>query len=833
MARCRPHPQDFVRLKPDTCRTMMRLQLLLISIALIGSSQAAGTRTTFAGNRLPDIVPGIAGVDYPVASRVPTTLRFRCDQQDYPGFFADVETGCQVFHVCRDNRKTSFLCPNGTLYHQRFFVCDWWFNVDCSKSVGLYPLNKDAMQRHEPSPQDGRAEASQPQAAAVRSSSPYFQEPTPTPSFARFDKREIAEPTFHEWASRHIPLSNPADTANFKTTRSAAARSRAADVTVPFFEPPFKSLSSTLGPQVSEFRNSLLSAETRNRERTPWAPSITSSSFTTNRPDISSDYNHGHAKNDGEYPVSSFPSSTLPDKWLLLAKDPDFLNNIAWGAQLHIINKTRGTGYLRNKPNNRRPISEQELDIHPFQGFRSNPADQSPSDDRSSIRAQEPSVQEHRVREPSVREPQRQPEKRRQSEPPRPPFVPSPLLSQSKEQQRDEKSGTYWKPSSIPSYTNALVPSSTTSRPFQQTVTSYTVQYSSPPIRPVQQKTTYPTPTKPTPTIRPPAKPAATSYSTAQRQQTSSPPSYRVTAGQTVYIKKPWITTPAGQKPQQQQQQLKKQQYYKTTGSNVGAASSPNPSYLTPAYQVVLTGGSDYQVTNLQTRATPLASSRPPAPTTRAQPVQAATLRSQPQLRPQRLIPQSILLPLEPHPSTSNQQLIFNNQRNQQQPLRQQPTARPAQQRQQLQTQASTPVRQNSRSDATQHPLFRPSELEKMSIPIRPSLLLSTTGPSSRSPFEFEPTHREWSTPAQLPAPSPTSNYTPTSTKDNNNLDTFPLTPFQRQDDHITNIIRGRLVPANVFPTEPTNYQASSSDNDQVRSFVVRPRNPITMASSL
>lgn len=26
----------------------------------------------------------------------------------------------QVFHVCKDGKQTSFLCPNGTLYHQRF-----------------------------------------------------------------------------------------------------------------------------------------------------------------------------------------------------------------------------------------------------------------------------------------------------------------------------------------------------------------------------------------------------------------------------------------------------------------------------------------------------------------------------------------------------------------------------------------------------------------------------------------------------------------------------------------------------------------------------------------
>lgn len=29
-------------------------------------------------------------------------------------------------------------------------VCDWWFNVDCSKAVTLYPLNKELMKRRAP-----------------------------------------------------------------------------------------------------------------------------------------------------------------------------------------------------------------------------------------------------------------------------------------------------------------------------------------------------------------------------------------------------------------------------------------------------------------------------------------------------------------------------------------------------------------------------------------------------------------------------------------------------------------------------------------------------------
>merc|ERR1712123_458611 len=49
------------------------------------------------------------------------------------------EEDCQPFHVCSANRdgglnKNSFLCPNGTLFNQENFVCEYWFNVDCSQA---------------------------------------------------------------------------------------------------------------------------------------------------------------------------------------------------------------------------------------------------------------------------------------------------------------------------------------------------------------------------------------------------------------------------------------------------------------------------------------------------------------------------------------------------------------------------------------------------------------------------------------------------------------------------------------------------------------------------
>uniref|UniRef100_T1IU45 Chitin-binding type-2 domain-containing protein n=1 Tax=Strigamia maritima TaxID=126957 RepID=T1IU45_STRMM len=53
-----------------------------------------------------------------------------------------MEARCQVFHICQfSGRQDSFLCPNGTVFDQRYFVCNWWFNVDCNLSPTFYSLN--------------------------------------------------------------------------------------------------------------------------------------------------------------------------------------------------------------------------------------------------------------------------------------------------------------------------------------------------------------------------------------------------------------------------------------------------------------------------------------------------------------------------------------------------------------------------------------------------------------------------------------------------------------------------------------------------------------------
>merc|ERR1719220_1390398 len=92
-------------------------------------------------------IPGVPGEDYPIYSEVPETA-FSCDGQVDGGYYSDPEAECQAFHICTADgagglAKYSFLCPNGTLFNQNYFICDWWFNFDCSTAEELYSLNDE------------------------------------------------------------------------------------------------------------------------------------------------------------------------------------------------------------------------------------------------------------------------------------------------------------------------------------------------------------------------------------------------------------------------------------------------------------------------------------------------------------------------------------------------------------------------------------------------------------------------------------------------------------------------------------------------------------------
>merc|ERR1719190_225193 len=109
------------------------------------ASSPAGSDDNIA--MLEKAVPGVPGEDYPIYAEVPES-GFSCDGQVDGGYYADPEAECQVFHICTADgagglAKYSFLCPNGTVFNQNYFICDWWFNFDCAEAEGLYGLNEE------------------------------------------------------------------------------------------------------------------------------------------------------------------------------------------------------------------------------------------------------------------------------------------------------------------------------------------------------------------------------------------------------------------------------------------------------------------------------------------------------------------------------------------------------------------------------------------------------------------------------------------------------------------------------------------------------------------
>lgn len=66
---------------------------------------------------------------------------FSCEGRP-SGYYADVDTGCELYHMCdQSGRKFSYACPNTTLFQQRMLVCDHWFMVNCSKAEDDYSAN--------------------------------------------------------------------------------------------------------------------------------------------------------------------------------------------------------------------------------------------------------------------------------------------------------------------------------------------------------------------------------------------------------------------------------------------------------------------------------------------------------------------------------------------------------------------------------------------------------------------------------------------------------------------------------------------------------------------
>jgi hypothetical protein len=71
---------------------------------------------------------------------------FTCAGKVIGGYYADLETSCQMFHVCtigqlEEPMDIKFLCLNGTVFDQETRVCERVDEVDCTKSEKFYYLN--------------------------------------------------------------------------------------------------------------------------------------------------------------------------------------------------------------------------------------------------------------------------------------------------------------------------------------------------------------------------------------------------------------------------------------------------------------------------------------------------------------------------------------------------------------------------------------------------------------------------------------------------------------------------------------------------------------------
>lgn len=86
--------------------------------------------------------------------RAEITDTFSCENRGY-GYYADVDNGCQIFHVClpvmyADERKErtfrwSFICPDETVFNQVVFTCVLMEDmpIECKDSEQYYQLNQN------------------------------------------------------------------------------------------------------------------------------------------------------------------------------------------------------------------------------------------------------------------------------------------------------------------------------------------------------------------------------------------------------------------------------------------------------------------------------------------------------------------------------------------------------------------------------------------------------------------------------------------------------------------------------------------------------------------
>ncbi|XP_063361174.1 mucin-5AC-like [Cydia amplana] len=129
---------------------------------------------------------------------------FTCAGKVIGGYYADLETSCQMFHVCTVGQQEEpmdikFLCLNGTVFDQETRVCERVDEVDCTKSEKFYSLNLElygstlappVIQPEQSKPQGETTEQTNQQTKPSKTASPA---PAPAAEPAQSEKTHIIQ----------------------------------------------------------------------------------------------------------------------------------------------------------------------------------------------------------------------------------------------------------------------------------------------------------------------------------------------------------------------------------------------------------------------------------------------------------------------------------------------------------------------------------------------------------------------------------------------------------------------------------------------------------------
>ncbi|XP_050744837.1 uncharacterized protein LOC108025352 isoform X2 [Drosophila biarmipes] len=212
------------------------------------------------------------------ASQLMQKTSFSCAGRP-AGYYADVETGCQVYHMCDGlGRQFSYTCPNTTLFQQRMLICDHWYMVNCSKAESNYAANLLIGQRDKPFVND--------EENSLRTPRPDLLDRPYAPDYSGESFRSQYKLTSNQNQIRDESVkgvgSGKLDPQISQTRWRIPPPSRL--ILPPAYEPQIELPSSTAKPRLSTTTTTRATTTTRPTTTTRGTTTTTTTTTTTRRP---------------------------------------------------------------------------------------------------------------------------------------------------------------------------------------------------------------------------------------------------------------------------------------------------------------------------------------------------------------------------------------------------------------------------------------------------------------------------------------------------------------------------------------------------------------------